>query len=555
MKQKNMKRLLGLLLTGAMVAGTLTGCGSTETKTESKTETKTESSAPAESKNDSSASATSEAAEETGITYPIEGDVTLTLALVTEPQVTAGGTENLMETPFGKAWQEQTGVTIEVIALADSEAMNLLFASGELPDLIYGNFSNGTQYIKDKVIQPVNDYVEYMPDMMAALESNPTYIKSATTDAGDIIGAPFVRDGESLLTSAGMMLRKDWLDDLGLEVPNTPDELYDVLKAFKEEKGAEAPWSLTNWWLHDLGFVHGLFTSPFGLVKGGYYQVDGTVHYGHYEPAYKDVLTWLNKLYEEGLLDPSFQTLDNNTMNSNILNGISGMTIGATGGQMGTYLNTMAESDPNYDLIGVAPLVAKDGEIAMSTHYDNYVTGKYLVMTPQCKNKEAAAMFMNYGYTEEGRMLMNYGIEGESYTMVDGQPTYTEKLLKGYDGLTAQQVAAQYHRSWDAGPFLQMEGVTVRQWEQQYQAIDAWTTSNARDYQMPSISLSDEDSKEVSKLMADIGVYIGEMWIKYITGQESLDTFETEYLPTLESMGMERVLEIYQKGLDAYNAR
>lgn len=562
MKQKNMKRLLGLLLTGAMVVGTLTGCGSAETKNESKTESKAESSALAESKNDSSASATSEAAEETGVTYPIEGDVTLTLALLQESQVTSNGAKNLMETPFGKAWQEQTGVTIEVIQLADSDAMNLLFAGGDLPDLIYYNFQGGypggaAKAIKDKIIQPLNDYTDYLPDMMSALESDSDYIKSTMTDNGDIIGGPFVRDSEILRTSAGMMLREDWLNELGLEVPQTPDELYDVLKAFKEEKGVEAPWSSSMKWLLQQALGQGHITSPFGLVKTDFYQVDGIVHYGYYESEYKDVLAWLNKLYEEGLLDANFQTLDQATENSNIMNGVSGMTIGPAGSCLGTYINTMKESDPNYSLVGLAPLVANDGEVAMSTHYDNAVTGKFLVMSPQCENKEVAARFINYGYTEAGRMFFNFGIEGESYTMVDGYPTYTDVILNNPDGLTVQQAMAQYERAWQDGPFFQMEEYIEQyyQLDQQKQALAAWSTSNAADYQMPAVAIDEEDASEYSKLTADITVYIVEMVVKYITGQKSLDTFETEYLPTLKNMGVERVIEINQTALDRYNAR
>ena len=56
-------------------------------------------------------------------------------------------------------------------------------------------------------------------------------------------------------------------------------------------------------------------------------------------------------------------------------------------------------------------------------------------------------------------------------------------------------------------------------------------------------------------MTADINIYIEEMMIKYITGQKSLDTFETEYLATLQKMGVEEVIEMYQTALDNYNAR
>ena len=558
MKNQKMKKVFSMLLTAILAASTLAACGrgNQSEKQEGSIATATKS----EEEKSSIVESTVEEAE--GITYPLTEDVTLTLAMVEETQVTSTGVKNLFETPFGKALQEQTGVKIEVIQLADQDAMNLMFAGGELPDLVWFNYSSlyaggAPKAIKDKVIEPLNDYIEYLPDMMAALESNPDYIKAATTDDGDIIGGPFVRDDEMLKTSAGMMVRQDWLDELGMEIPQTPDEVYDMLKAFKEKKGAEVPWSTQLWWIRDIALPHGLITSPFGLPKCGFYQENGTVQYGYYKKEYKDVLSWMNKLYSEGLLDPNFQTLDGATANSNIMNGISGMTIGSTGGGMGNYLSTMADIDPNYNLSGVAPLVAKRGDIAMSTYYDNAVTGWFLTMSPTCKNKEAAAKFINYGYTEAGKMLFNFGIEGESYNMVDGYPTYTDLIMSNPDGLTIQQAMTLYQRAWHAGPFLQQKEYIEQYYvlDQQKKALAAWSTSKAADYQLPAVVIAPESASKFSKLTADINIYIEEMMIKYITGQKSLDTFETEYLATLQKMGVEEVIEMYQTALDNYNAR
>lgn len=558
-RQKNVKRLLSLMLATVMAVGSLTACGDSETVKQA--ESKTESSVAASESKEAVASSEAEPESE-GVTYPIEGDVTLTLAIVEEAAVTSSGAANLFETPFGKAWQEAAGVTIEVMQLADNDAMNLLLAGGDLPDLIYYRF--GTLYtggvakaVKDKIIEPLNDYVEYLPDMMAALESDPDYIKGATTDEGDIVGAPFVRGDAVLRTSVGMMLRQDWLDDLNMDMPQTPDELYDVLKAFKDEKGAEVPMSISSGAIESQMLKEGLITSPFGLPQCDYYQEDGTVHYGFYEQEYKDVLAWLNKLYTDGLLDPNFQTIDNATRNANIMNGVSGMTCGSIGSGLGTYINTMAETDPEYNLSGLAPLVAKEGDVPMCTYYDTAVTGYFLVMTPACENKEAAAKFLNYGYTEEGQMLFNYGIEGESYTMVDGYPTYTDLIMSNPDGLTVQQAMAQYQRAWKDGPFVQQKEYIEQYYtlEQQQEALKAYTVSDAAKYQLPAITAAEEEAAEFSKLTADITAYVSEMLIKYIKGEKTLDTFETEYLPTLKGMGVERVLEIYQDALDRYNAR
>lgn len=554
MKQKNRSRVIACLLSGVLLLGTMSGCGSTETgKQEESKQTS------AASQNASESSTEESVSEDKTPVYPLEGGTKLTMAMV-ENTVVSQRFENLMETPFGKAWQEATGVEIEILQVADNEAMNLIFAGGELPDLIWWNFDGyaggASKAIKDKIIEPLNDYMEYAPDLQAVFDSKEAWSKGCKTNDGDIIGAPFLRGDDYLLTYTGMIIRQDWLDDLGLDAPQTPDELYDVLKAFKEKKGADVPFSTRTYQLQTIAVENGLFTSPFGLPKADWYQKDGVVHYGYAEKEYKDALAYLNKLYTDGLLDPNFQTNDDNTFRANIMNGNAGLVIDMVGGGMGTMLKTM-EDDPSFDVAGLRSLVKNRGDIPMCTQYNNSVTGTYVVMTPTCKNKEVAAKFLNYGYTEAGHMLFNFGIEGTSYTMVDGYPTYSDYIMNNPDGLTKVEAMVEYTKAYDVGPFVQ-----DRRYQEQYSnlpqqqaALSAWSDTDAAKYAMPSLTIPEEYLSEYSSLMGDIKTYISEMFIKYVTGLESLDTFESEYLNTLKSMGVDRAIEIKQKALDSFNAR
>lgn len=557
MKHQMLKKVLSSLMT-ATLAFSLCACGNAkdigDASTSAQEESKT--SGAAESSVTSSDSSSEEASKET--MYPIEGNVTLTLAMVDRSAVTANA-KHQFDTPLGKAWQEATGVTIEVIQCANQDALNLLIAGGDLPDLMYwtpGNYSGGAaKAIKDGVIEPLNDYIEeYAPDLNAVLESNDVWRKSNLTSGGQIIGAPFIRGEDFLCTSAGLIIRQDWLDDLGLEVPHTPDELYDVLKAFKEEKGAAIPMTITNTWMKHL-VNQGMISSAFDLVRVSWYQIDGEIHLGYAEEQYKDVLVFLNKLYNDGLLDPNYMTNGEDTCRSNMANGISGVTVGASGGMIGNILSAVEETDTTFNLTGFGPLVAKEGDIPYSGQFDNAVKGPALTMTSQCENKEAAIKFMNYGYTEEGSLLLNFGIEGESYTMVDGYPTYTEVITNNSNGWTMQQALAQYTMSWNDGPMVQdrryMEQYAAR--PQQQAALAQWSNTTASDYQVPTLSIAEDAKAEYDKLWADIDTYISEMFVQYVTGQASLEGFETEYLSQLEKMGIDRVLELQQEALDTFN--
>ena len=72
---------------------------------------------------------------------------------------------------------------------------------------------------------------------------------------------------------------------------------------------------------------------------------------------------------------------------------------------------------------------------------------------------------------------------------------------------------------------------------------------------MPPVTVSEENTSEYSKLNGDISTYVSEMFVRYVTGLESLDTFESGYLATLESMNVDRVIELQQEALDEFNSR
>ena len=545
MKNRILSRVLGCTLISTLILGSLAACSKENVDTNEQGTSE-----------ESIVSVASEATEE--ITYPLE-DVTLSIAMVASGTVNAHykGRE---ETPFWSAWQEQTGVKLELTEVTDYTALNLLYAGGELPDIIIASLNNYTggasKAIEDKIVEPLNNYMEYAPDLQAVFDSNDLYYKSCVTPEGDIVGFPFVRGDDYLCTSYGIIARADWLNDLGKDIPETPDELYDVLKSFKEEMGAEVPLTVSSGTLKTWWIGHGLLAAGFGLPAGNFYQVDGVVHYGFAEKELKSVLIYLKKLYDDGLLDPNFSTLDDAMVKSNILDGRSGVTSGSPGGNMGSWLKAMADDD-TYDLVGVGSMTPEKGEVSTGGHKENAVTGMYAFITPQCKNIEAAMKFLNYGYTEAGHMLFNFGIEGESYTLVDGEAIFTEWITDNPDGWSMTQAMSAYCNSWNSGPFVQDKGYMTQYagMQQQINAITTWMDNDRGDYIIPNITINTDDAAEFSRLASEIDAYVDEMLVKFISGLISIDAFESEYLPTIKQLGVDRYIEIEQNALDEFNSR
>ena len=556
MKNKWLKKTFGCLLATALVVGSMVGCGSTDVKESTSTK---ESEATTNKEQSTPVSSEQNVEEKFEVSYPMDGTTTLTIAYQTQTAVTANY-KDLTETPFWKAWQENTGIKLEAMELSKDQ-MNLLLTSDELPDLILMkpySYPGGPELaILDNVIEPLNAYEKYIPDLLETLNSDDRYYKASTTDSGNLIGAPFVRGDNYLLCSQGMIIRKDWLEELDMDIPTTPDQLYDTLVAFRDKKGAaEAlssdPWQLKNYYLQD-----GLITSGFGLPTADFYIEDGKVHYGFAEPEIKDCYAFLNKLFEENLMERDYGTWDGAVYKNNIVGGNSGLTAGSVGGNLGSWMTETVATNPTYELTGVPSLVQKEGDKAKGDASNFCIPGAFLVMTKQCDNKEAAAQFINYGYTEEGRMFFNYGIEGESYTVVDGVPTYTEFVTKNPDGWTMQQALAGYCMSWSEGPFVQEKGYMLQyaSMPQQIEAITNWTNTDYMDYQLPLLAISLDDSEEYSKINSEISTFIDEMVVAYVTGEKSLDNFEVEYMEKMKTLGVDRLIEIQQKAYDAYNAR
>ena len=535
--KKNIKSILVLSLAVVLALGALTGCGNKNSKNVSSVDT-------SESKY--------------GETYPLEaGDTTLTYWLTMTAAVSASGVANYAELPIAQELEKRTGVKIEYIQPSSANAgeqFNLMIASGQLPDIIafpWNNYPGGAKMaMTDGVIIPLNDMMDagWAPNFTALMGKYPEVAKEAKTDEGLYFATGTVAPDRELNTTAGPIIRLDWLEELGLDKPETMDEWYTVLKAFKN-KGVKVPLNIRIDAIQSGAFI--------GAYKIGYdfYHVDGKVMYGPAQPAYKEFLTTMKKWYDEGLYDRNFSTTDSATITANMINNDAGATWSALGGGIGSLTNANPDA-----LYGGAPYPThKKGE----KPWFGQASARFGIkagITTQCKDPELAMKWLDYGYSKEGHMLLNFGIEGVSYEWVekDGEkyPQYTNLITKNPDGLSMSQAFALYSQAGQGGNYRQ----DVRYLEQyaglpqQQDAWKQWVYTDTFEHNVPATSVADKDADEYATLLADISAYRDEMYIKFIMGTESLDDFE-KYVETLNNMGLKRLTEIKQKAFDMYQAR
>lgn len=542
---KRFTKQLSALTTAAMLAGLIAGCSGGSKNGQEGQVPAGESASPAASPE-----------QREGEVYPIPGNVKLRYWMPL-PANTAAVAQNLAQTELAKEWSRRTGVEVEFIhptSGQEKEQFNLLIASNNYPDIIYTDWKNypggPDKAISDKVIVSLNELQEkYAPNLSKFLKENQDIDRSVKTAEGSYYSFPFIRGSQELLVSAGPIIRKDWLDELGLEVPETIEEWHVALTAFKEEKGAAAPFSpYHNFQVNAVPW--GLFVGAYGITKG-FYVEDDKIKYGSIESQYKEFLTTMNQWFNEKLLDNNFASLDGKTVDASIMEGKTGATIASGGSGLARWMTAM-EGKGTFELAGAPYPVLNKGERSKFGQYTMPYVGAGAAISATSKNKEVAAQFLDYLYSEEGHMLANFGLEGVSYEMKDGKGVFTDFVMKNPSNPSSSQMRAQYTLAHDQGPFIQDPGVLQTMTEAQAEAVKRWSDTDIADHFVPPIFLQAEEQSEAAKIMNDVSTYEDEMMLKFIMGSEPISNFD-KYVEQMKKLGIEKVIKMNQDALDRYN--
>ena len=414
---KNSKTLRAMCFGAAvlMSISALSGCGNGG-----------QSSTPSSSKDNSQADtpASSNVAA-TDSVYPIDTDETI---VFWEPLTLYNARyTNYGETEVAQELEKRTGIKVKYEHPATGmaqEQFNMLIASNELPDIVKADWYSygGQKAIDEGLILNLSDVMDdWAPNFKNNVCSDPEIAKMLKTDEGNYYAMGFMRDEAAQCVYCGPIIRKDWLDELNLDVPETIDEWQTMLQAFKDQKGCEAPLSFEF-----VFTVYGFLTGAYGVIDDYYVGDDGQIKYGPQEAGYKDWLIEMNEWYEKGLLDQNFATTDSSILAGYVLNDKTGASYGYAGGYIGGWLEAKS-GDPSFALVGAKYPVLNKGDKPQFGQRDwEYVNGAAYAVSAKSKNAELAVRFLDYGYGEEGQMLYNYGIEGKSYKIKDGKPVFTE---------------------------------------------------------------------------------------------------------------------------------
>lgn len=558
MRSHKMKAHSILLILFLIIGLVMVGCGGDEDITKQPdggngTEEQTDSNSREDAEDE---------AEPAEVDYPDE----VTYWALLDPN-TAVAAKDLNDMTAYKKIEEITGTRVEWIHPPGDrhEQFNLMMSNrSDLPDIIeYGWLSvprGPDEAIADGTILRLNELIDdHAPNFKKYLDENPEIAKMIMTDEGNIYAFPFlIEDDDMLLVVKGPMLRQDWLDTLGLGRPTTIDEWETVLTAFRDEdpngngEADEIPLLLE---LGDMKY-NGAFSSAWGNIPW-FYNDNGTVKFGGIEPEFKEFLTTMSDWYNKGLLDPDFNITDHDLKNAKMTGEQLGALYAFAGSGIGFYAGLMAEENPDFNLVAAGhPSLEPGGKAALGFKNHPFRGEPMAAITAGVENPEEIVKWLDFGYSEEGHMLFNFGFEGETYEMIDGYPTYTDEILNNPDGLPVTQAMGIHFRAGYNGIMVQ-----DKRYIEQYYELDAqkeaggiWGDSADFDIKMPPITMTADENQEYANIMGDLETYFDEMFVRFIMNAEPLDNFD-QFVETLHSMGIERAIDLQQDALDRYNAR
>lgn len=473
------------------------------------------------------------------------------------------GTVDFDEIETFKKLEERTNIHIEwdLIPSGFTERKSLILNSGDLPDAFFGTSSGGitdeeaVSYGSQGVFLPMENLIQdYAPYIKGIFDKLPNAKRVATALDGHIYTLPFIQEINANTVFTRMFINKSWLDKLGLKVPTTTDELYEVLKAFKNsdpngnKKADEIPFSFF-YKNHNMGH-YGLMGS-FGCpdTRDHVAVKDGKVYMTATTPEYKEAVKYMNKLYSDGLIDPESFTHDASQYKAkgNQSDELYGFYFDWGG------TSVVGTDRFNSDYVPLAPLKGPNGDQMWLVREPTIWSG-YFTITSANKYPEATIRWVNELYEEKTSMQLQYGPIGVTLEeTADGKI----KMLDAPEGMTYNDFRYQKAPAITASAILadtfknkMLVNANMKKEDVLYQVYAPYLLKEF--YPTASVKFTKDQSSKMATYKTDIITHIDNTQAKWITGDGSIDKEWDAYLNELNKMGIEEMRKLYQDAYDAF---
>ena len=475
-----------------------------------------------------------------------------------------------------KEWCRRNNVEIEFKGPAAGEdatqATNIMLVSGDYPEVIYFNwneYSGGLKgAIEDEIVVDLGaKYRDQLPNWFALQDENENIRRAVTLDDGTSALLCHVEFDLKRAAYHGYAIRKDWLDQLDMEVPTTIDELYDFAKAVSGQDmngdGSTDTYAFTDQadgttlpsFIKLLGAAWGLRADSIGLdPETGLVTWWTSVDDGK---AFTDFTETMAKWYQEGLFDPDCLTNDAAAREAMITSGKAGMFT-CYSSQTARFSEPLKSVVPDSEIYGMVPVIGPAGKPynINDAHVRYAASNEGTCVTVKAEENgsiDAILKFLDYGYSPEGDELINWGEEGVSFKNDGGNRVWTETVTNDPE--------------FQFGDIIVKYAIPTRGGWPKIMSYDAWYAAEVQsDVQsiahenywkadtgilVPPIMLSRDEADEYNRIMVDARTMINENFSQFFNGTKPTSEIPA-FLEQLNSLNIDRAMELYNDAYERY---
>jgi len=436
---------------------------------------------------------------------------------------------------------EQSGVDVTWISIdrnSNQQKMNALLAAGSAPDLIIEyDRSYIASLVNQGVLAPVSDFVNKYSTVYKDYIAQNSDLQQYTNFGGKDYAFTSKRDSTSIANNA-MWIRQDWLDKLGLKMPTTDEELFNVAKAFTENdpdgngKKDTFGFAMVQW---EEAFP------AFYFANALWYNENGVAKFGSTVDRYKDSLSYISRLYKAGAIDPEFFTDKTRQQQQQLWDsGRAGIIINNWGGENNRNLITNV---PNAKPVPLAAISTKYGTNGL---WQETAASMYVGMNKDIKNPQAAIKFIDW-MMDKGWFTLSNGFENVHYKLDNGVPKIidveknkTELSYANYGLLGQPKTSPEMIRIQAPSDMLSQELAR----ESELGLVTAMSHKFRRDFPC------DPSDPDVNNVTTEFWPKRDEIRINVITGKVSPDEGYKQIVDAWKSMGGEnaekKALEFYK---------
>ncbi len=459
--------------------------------------------------------------------------------------------------------------------------LTLMLAEDNLPDIICNtgmDYAKFNGYADEGYFLNLSDLLTLMPTLQGRLEEYPDYRQIMTNTDGNIYGLSQLTLINQNAPARGFIDER-WLANVNKEVPRTVDELYDLLKAFKEQDANgngdpndEVPLYITADYSNRNNAFR-IIANAFGVLSDSPSRKlvvgeDGKLFAPWETDNWKDLMKFMHKLYEEKLIDTNYvvrTTAEFQQMVKDQTVGIFGAN--APFAQAGLKI----DYDANFQYFH--PMTSKYMDKTTLVLTSPAATVVKFAMNANIDPVKAARLceLIDWAYTVDGALGVGMGVQG-----MDWEYEYTKysseygvlvmKCPEGYANSNEYKLQACIIDGF--GMFSPAEGRTYKLTDivsddilyndEEFAKTHGWyclveqgiRESQAKHTSLSALAYTKSESKERASIVTDIVTYVEQMATQFITGEADIDATWDTYVATLKQMQLDRWVEIDQTAYD-----